>query len=273
MSTGYDYTREEAADDYVLDDAGTVEKSVDEMTRNRLVPGVQVLRVMGLAGAPDKKEFPVWMKTGRTDANGQPDMEKKYYNSAVITVVLADPYDTNLTVEDMHRLPPADKEEQNYYWNGVPAHYQTGAPDRNAKGILKKPGFWSGKYIHFLESLGFHIVKGKAIPEEARRTANWKMNPDRSPKLVQVEVEDTTYVDKNTGQTKQGRPQVKLYSYAMATQDGSRPPVTVGVGTEPASVPPSGAGGSAGGAPAGRRAPAFPAAAVSAANMDDFEDI
>jgi hypothetical protein len=131
------------------------------------------------------------------------------YEAASIRVRYCLPHAPKTTIEDYFVLPPSDPNQMIAYTDGVP-------PGKKMKGFNAK------KFYQFIGSLGWPYPAGGNLPPDARKLGNWKGRQIRA--VAQL---GTPYEEKvngvPTGNMKQGRPQVKLFSYAPGSGPG---PVT-----------------------------------------------
>lgn len=200
----YDYTKEpipfdgENADDFEIGsdvanvsdrDAARIEL---ENVRRHVPPGRHLLIVAGFRDAPQIDSFRVQLN-GRTVS----------FDAYRVKVRFCLPSDPVATVEDNFLLPPDNPAHLPAYFNGM-------EPEGS------KAGFQANKFIHFIDRLGYPFPPGGKLPEAARRLSNWKGRP-----IVAEVISGKPYVDRKTGETKQGYPQIKLFSYEVAPKGGA----------------------------------------------------
>jgi hypothetical protein len=186
------------ADDYVLPEVNAVDQTSEEITMSRsfqeLPPGDYELIVVGFLGAPEREHKDVYLG-GR----------KQSYQTFSVVVKLGWVEDPSCQVTDYMLLPPDSDAANNLYCNG----------SKGSDG--KNPGFLASKFYQFIGAIGYVYPKGKPLPEEARRLGNWK-----GRRVHATVIPGDEYTDKNTSELKEGRPQVKLFSYrpTRATVEG-----------------------------------------------------
>jgi hypothetical protein len=206
---GYDYTRADddvyandqasrapQGDDidnftFAAPDAG-FSKSAEDIERENgfadIPPGEHELEIIGFRDKPKLKSKTAYVGGRRVT-----------YSVYAVNVKLALPDNHRATVSDYFELPPAVAAEAPGYFEG------TTSPDKGAKG------FMAAKLYHFLERLGFVIVKGRRLPDECLRLGNWK-----GRRVVATVEAGKPYYDQTTGMEKAGFPGIKLYSYKPA---------------------------------------------------------
>jgi hypothetical protein len=210
----YDYTRHDGndtpfgdsneVDNFEIADNAAPAQTAEDITRENVYsdvpPGEHVLQVFGFSGAPKYDYYKV-------DVNGV----MMSYEAASIRVRYCLPHAPKTTIEDYFVLPPSDPNQMIAYTDGVP-------PGKKMKGFNAK------KFYQFIGSLGWPYPAGGNLPPDARKLGNWKGRQIRA--VAQL---GTPYEEKvngvPTGNMKQGRPQVKLFSYAPAgaTAEALRP--------------------------------------------------
>ena len=217
MSTGYDYTQEGTGgldlENYEIQaivtesDANEIEQ---ERSRKDPPAGDHEFFVSGFLDKPKAKARNAWY-------NGQ----QYSYEVIAIGVRLSMVSDPTASVIDFFDLPPADGGAQTVYKFGTP------------KNDSKNPGFMFSKFAHFLGRLGFAVEKGKPLPADALKLANWKGRRIVATIESQVQKDPTTgqpKVNPTTGEEYAPRAQVKLFSYR---------PVGSTVSAMPATAPPA----------------------------------
>ena len=196
MSVGYDYTREDVQnfDDIEMPETGAAAQSAEEIAATsgfREVPvGLHEFVVLGLFEAPKDLRMDYYVNGQRAPLNVQ-GIKVKY-------ALASDP---GAQIIENFWWPPSDPAMNRTYWEG------TSKPDgkAGAKGLMAR------KLFAFLDKIGFPCPKGGTLTAEARKPGNWKGRHF----VAEVKAGDD-YYDQTTGQTKQGRNQIALFSYQRA---------------------------------------------------------
>jgi hypothetical protein len=203
MSTGYDYTREEAmtADDFEISQVQAV-KSADQIEAESsfedIPPGVYELVIVGFLKPPKDERKEVYV-----------DGQRVGYSTHSVVVKFARTDAPAQQVTDYFLLPPGDPE-------GLDA-YQRGSKGPEGKAA----GFNSNKFFHFIERLGFPTPAGGFLPPEACRLGNWRGrrviatvipgDPPKNRNDTKVNTDGDVVPD-----DRPVRPQIKLFSYRAA---------------------------------------------------------
>lgn len=212
-----DYTTEadpydlEIAADFMADkDAEQIEQ---ENSFREIPPGEHLLRVIGVSGL--KRDEPIHQEFFEVYVEGK----KASYDAHKLNVRFCLADDSGAQITDMFVVPPGNPKQREAYLHG----------SKNPDG--KGAGFWANKFTHYIQRLGWSFGAGEPIPAEACRTANWK------GKLVMATViAGTPYEDKQTREMKDGRAQIKSFSY-RAVGDNAEPQPSARPATRPSPAP------------------------------------
>ncbi len=214
QATDYDYTADDRAildaeanaggiDDFTFGGGGVVETTADELEAQqkarefREVPlGDHLLEIVGFLKEPKLQRKEAYVNGRRIS-----------YSAYSVVAKFAMPDDLNAQVTDYFLLEPSDPQ-------GLIAFTQGSAkPDGKTKG------FMATKLYHFLERIGFHVVKGQRLPDAALRLGNWK-----GRQAWASIIPGDPYYDATEAREKPGRNQIKLFSYRPAS---SPPPSAI----------------------------------------------
>jgi hypothetical protein len=183
--------------DYEIPDVQALDKSAQEIEAERsfsqLPPGEYELQVVGFL-VPKGQVSPVKPETKDAYISGK--RLTLQANSIVVRFALAS--DQSYQITDYFLLPPEDPDSLRAYYEG------TKSPDSKPQSR----GFLASKFFHFIERLGYPYPKGGKMPPEARKIKNWV-----GRRIHAVVIPGDPYRDPNTGQDKDGRSQIKLFSY------------------------------------------------------------
>jgi hypothetical protein len=226
MSTDYDYTKQDSGtgeafdpNSYIVGGVAPTQGADDiERERARREPpaGDHEFIVTGFLKAPELK-----------NRNGYYNGQAYNYNVPTVGVRLSLAKDPGASIIDFFDIPP-DAADQT-----AAAMYLYGS--KNADG--KNAGFMASKFLHFIDRLGFPVVKGQALPAiplgawiGRRIVATIELQTQKDQQTGQPKVNPTT------GEPYPPRAQVKLFSYrpAQATIAG---PVMGQPSPQPAPAP------------------------------------
>jgi hypothetical protein len=180
---------------FAAPDAG-FSKSAEEIEKENgfqdIPPGEHELVIVGFRDKPKTVNKQAYVNGRRVS-----------YTVYAVNVKLALPDNPRATVSDYFELPPVTADGAAGYFEG------SKDPNKGSKG------FMAGKLYHFLERIGFVIVKGRRLPDECLRLGNWKGR--RVVATVEAGKPYQQY-DQTTGlyTEKAGFPGIKLYSYRPA---------------------------------------------------------
>jgi hypothetical protein len=203
----YDYTQDDV---YAADQASRNPTAAEAEDFVMTAPDAEFTKsVEEIEAANGFREIPVGEHEVIIVGNSPPKTKRKdafvggrraSYTVFTTLIKFALPDDPGATVSDYFELPPSVASEHPAYFHGTKS--------ADGKG---KPGFMADKLYTFLGKIGFPVIKGRRLPDECLRLANW-----RGRRVILTVEPGEPYTDQTTGETKAGRPGVKLYSYKPA---------------------------------------------------------